>query len=87
MSQSKQFQMVQQYTLDEDEPPSRAVYSTVAAVENRSPLDLTPLAEVTDPDALIYFLVVIPRRNKSRPVLWLRCDGNPDGGPSEGTRQ
>lgn len=52
MKQSKQSQMDQQYTLDEDETPSRAVYSTVAAVENRSPLDLTPLAEVIDPDAL-----------------------------------
>lgn len=52
MSQTKHSRMVQQYTLDEDDTPSRAVYSTVAAVENRSPLDLTPLAEVIDPDAL-----------------------------------
>lgn len=44
--------MAQPYTLDEDETPSRGVYTVVAAVENCSPLDLTPLAEATDPDAL-----------------------------------
>jgi hypothetical protein len=44
------------YTLAEDEAPSRAVYSAVAAAERRSPLDLTPLAEATDPDALDAFL-------------------------------
>lgn len=52
MSQQNQSRMVQQYTLDEDEAPSEGVYTVVAAVENCSPLDLTPLAKATDPDAL-----------------------------------
>lgn len=44
--------MIQQHTVREDEAPSTAVYSVVAAVENRSPLDISPLAHAIDPDAL-----------------------------------
>lgn len=57
MNQYKTFQVIQQYTLDEDEAPSRGVCSVVAALENCSPLDLTPLGKVTDPDALNALLV------------------------------
>lgn len=52
MSQRNWTSMVHEYMLDEDETPSAAVISAAAAVEGRSPLDLTPLAEVVDPDAL-----------------------------------
>ena len=48
--------MVQHYTLDENEAASIGVCSVVAAVENCSPLDLTPLTGVIDPDALDTFL-------------------------------
>lgn len=44
--------MGRQYTSDESEAPSEGVYSVVAAIEDRSPPDLPPLAESTDPDAL-----------------------------------
>lgn len=44
--------MTQQYTLDGDETPSEGVYSAVAAVKECSPLELPPLAETIDPDAL-----------------------------------
>lgn len=44
--------MTNQYTLDADEAPSVGVYSAVAATEDCSPLDLPPLAEMSDPDAL-----------------------------------
>ena len=48
--------MVQQYTLDKNEAASIGICSVVAAVENCSPLDLTPLAGVINPDALDTFL-------------------------------
>lgn len=44
--------MDQRYTLDADEPPSEGVYSVVAVMEDCSALDLPPLAETIDPDAL-----------------------------------
>ena len=44
--------MGQQYTLDGSEARSEGVYSVVAAIEDCSPLDLLPLAESIDPDAL-----------------------------------
>lgn len=44
--------VLQRYTLGETEAPSEGVYFVVAALEDRSPLDLAPLAAVTEPDAL-----------------------------------
>lgn len=41
-----------EYSLDSDEKPSAGVWSVIAAIENCSPLDLPPLAEATNPDAL-----------------------------------
>lgn len=40
------------HKLGPDELPSEAVYSVVAAVSDRPPLELEPLANVVDPDAL-----------------------------------
>lgn len=40
------------HALDAEEVPSRAVYSVIATLEDCSPLDLTPLGEAIDPDAL-----------------------------------
>ena len=40
------------HELGPDELPSEAVYSVVAAVSDRPPLELEPLAHVIDPDAL-----------------------------------
>ena len=40
------------HELGPDDPPSEAVYSVVAAVSDRPPLELEPLAHVIDPDAL-----------------------------------
>ena len=50
-------QMTQEYTLATDENPSTGVWSVVSVMENCSPLDLPPLAEATDPDALDSLLV------------------------------
>lgn len=47
-----QEQMAHRYTLGPDEAPSNGVYTAVAEMEACSPLDLTPLAETIDPDAL-----------------------------------
>lgn len=44
--------MGHRYELDHDEPPSMGVVDAVSAVENRPPLDLPPLAEAINPDAL-----------------------------------
>ncbi|WP_049892821.1 HalOD1 output domain-containing protein, partial [Natronococcus jeotgali] len=44
--------MDQKNILDKQEFPSAGVYTVVAAIENCTPLDLPPLAEVIDPDAL-----------------------------------
>lgn len=44
--------MTTTYTLDDEEAPSDGVYAAVAAVDDRSPLDLPPLARTVDPDAL-----------------------------------
>lgn len=42
-----------QYELDdEDEPPSKALISTVSAVADEPPMELPPLADCIDPDAL-----------------------------------
>lgn len=40
------------YRIDEDERPSEAVVRTVAALTNRSPIELDPLYDVIDPDHL-----------------------------------
>lgn len=40
------------YELEESESPSHGVYTTVATLEDCSPLDLPPLAESADTDAL-----------------------------------
>lgn len=45
-------EILERYTLGDDEPPSQGVYSGVATLEDSSPLDLAPLAEAVDPDAL-----------------------------------
>lgn len=50
-------QMTERYVLDVDERPSEGIVSVVAVFENCSPLELTPLARVTDPDALDALLV------------------------------
>ena len=52
MERKNTSEMVQQYTLDEDETPTTGVISVIVAVENCSPLDLPPLAKAMDPDAL-----------------------------------
>lgn len=84
------------HTLD-DEPPSEGVYSVVAALENRSPLALPPLAEAVDPDALDKFLLA----DGGEGVTFEYCgyevtttpgavrvrngaDGDPDSGDLEG---
>ena len=40
------------YEIEPGERPSEAVYSVVAAVSDRPPLELDPLAHAIDPDAL-----------------------------------
>lgn len=40
------------HELDDDEEPSYGVYAAVSAADDRSPLDLPPLARYVDPDAL-----------------------------------
>lgn len=45
-------QMTERYVLDANELPSEGIVSMVAVFENRSPLKLTPLGRVTDPEAL-----------------------------------
>lgn len=52
MSHGDHVRMAHQYTLAADETPSEGVYTVVAVMENCSPLDLRPLAEVVDPDAV-----------------------------------
>lgn len=49
---SQDNQLLQRYRLGADESPSKGVYTVVATVANCSPLDLTPLADAVDPDAL-----------------------------------
>lgn len=44
--------MAHRYTLTPEESPSEGIYSAVATVEGCSPLNLPPLAEATNPDAL-----------------------------------
>lgn len=41
-----------EYTYEEDEPPTEAVVAAVAAASNRRPLEMKPLYEFVDPDAL-----------------------------------
>lgn len=52
MTREDENQVIQRYTLGAEEPPSKGVYSFIAVLENCSPLELPPLAEVTDPDAM-----------------------------------
>jgi hypothetical protein len=44
--------MAHQYTLGADETHSEGVYNVVAMAKDCSPLELPPLAETIDPDAL-----------------------------------
>ena len=60
MSQEEERRMGRSYSPGADETPSEAIYSAVADGENCSPLDLTPLATVTDPDALDDVLTADP---------------------------
>lgn len=40
------------YRIHGNEPPSEAVYTVIAELTERSPMELAPLASVIDPDAL-----------------------------------
>lgn len=40
------------HTLGDNEKPSTAVYSVISTLKGCSPLEIPPLAETTDPDAL-----------------------------------
>lgn len=52
MSRDDPGQPTRRYALDAGEPPSRGVYTAVAETRGCSPLDIPPLAETIDPDAL-----------------------------------
>lgn len=56
--------ILRQYTLGGDEAPSEGVYSAVTAVEDCSPLDLTPIAGVIDPDSLDALFTRYPEPNR-----------------------
>jgi hypothetical protein len=52
MHGDRQSQPTHRRALDADERPSRGVYTAVAEARDCSPLDLSPLADAVDPDAL-----------------------------------
>lgn len=64
MSREKSRRTGRSHALGADQRPSECVYTLVADLEHCSPLDLPPLADATDPDALDRLLTRHPETTR-----------------------